>query len=496
MVRTFSKSSRHSPIPLEEKLSVLGGGFEPPKPCGGSFTDCSVSPLRHPSNKSILPNLRYNISMSSNIKSICLLSVHTCPVAALGGKKTGGMNVYIRDLARELGARGIKVDIFTRCESKDATEVSRLGPNVQVIHIPSGPSKTLDPINIYPHLKEFTRNVLAYQEKTKHRYDLIHSHYWLSGLVALSLRNSWHIPILQTFHTLFKVKQLFSPIYPANQRATLSGAIYQPKSDINPNELAIRPNAEEKLIVKVNHILAFTPDEKHHLVKLYAASPQKISLIPPGIDIHRFHPIHKTQAQTKIGLKTNHRLLLFVGRLDPIKNLETLLTAIAQPTLQGSSLQGDKLCLAVIGGEKDDKYFIKIKNLSQKLKLQHFTTFFGSRDQRVLPYYYSAAEMTIIPSSYESFGLVALESMACATPVIASKVGGLKYLITDHQTGLLIPPVNPHALSQAVGKLLTHPTLHHKLSQAAHRQAQKYSWSQITPQILKLYSQILYLNYR
>src|SRR3989338_2693746 len=178
------------------------------------------------------------------LKSVAILSVHTCPVAALGGKKTGGMNVYVRDLARELGRKGIKVDIFTRCESLDSPEVKRLGPNVNVIHIPSGPSKTLAPMAIFSFLPEFTANVMNFKRRHQTHYDLIHAHYWLSGLVGLKLKTAWKIPLIQTFHTLGLVKQRFLP------------GLTEP-----PTRIA----AEKQLVTRVDRILAFTADEVDHL---------------------------------------------------------------------------------------------------------------------------------------------------------------------------------------------------------------------------------------
>jgi len=213
------------------------------------------------------------------LKSIAILSVHTCPVAALGGKKTGGMNVYVRDLARELGRQGIMVDIFTRCESLNSPEVRRLGLNINVIHIPSGPSKTLTPMAIFSNLSEFTANVMNFKRRHQTRYDLIHSHYWLSGLVGLKLKTAWKIPLVQTFHTLGLIKQRFLP---------------------GLTEPLARISAEKQLVKKVDLIVAFTADEVDHLRNLYGADPEIITVIPPGVDVNRFRPIPGLAAKTKI----------------------------------------------------------------------------------------------------------------------------------------------------------------------------------------------------
>ncbi|KKS52122.1 MAG: hypothetical protein UV19_C0024G0008, partial [Parcubacteria group bacterium GW2011_GWA2_42_28] len=326
-----------------------------------------------------------------------ILSVHTCPVAALGGKKTGGMNVYVRDLARELGHKGIKVDIFTRCESLNSPEVRRLGQNVNVIHIPSGPSKTLTPMAIFSNLSEFTANVMDFKRRHQTRYDLIHAHYWLSGLVGLKLKIAWKIPLIQTFHTLGLVKQRFLP------------GLTEP-----PTRIA----AEKQLVRMGNLILAFTADEVGHLQNLYGASLKKITVIPPGVDVNRFRPVTARIAKDKIGIspKPKQRMILFVGRLDPVKRVEVLLSAFKQ-------IADKTIELVIIGGESGDENLGRLKLLPENLKIGGRVSFLGQRDQIILPFYYSAAELVIVPSSYESFGLVALESMACGTPVVASKVG-------------------------------------------------------------------------
>lgn len=388
-----------------------------------------------------------------------MLSVHTCPVAALGGKKTGGMNVYVRELAGELGRRGIRVDIFTRCESLDSPEVKRLGPNVNVIHIPSGPAKTLEPMEISSFLPEFTANVINYKLEQQTHYDLIHAHYWLSGLVALKLKTAWKIPIVQTFHTLGLVKQRFLP------------GLTEPLSRIT---------AEKQLVRQVDRILAFTADEVGYLHNLYGADLGKISVIPPGVDVNRFRPISALPAKTKIKIPRNRRLILFVGRLDPVKRVEVLLSAFKR-------INNQMIILTIIGGESRDENLDRLKSMARNLKISDRVSFLGQRDQRILPFYYSAAEMTIVPSSYESFGLAALESLACGTPVVASRVGGLAVLIADKQTGFLLPPNRIPPLAKAISLLSQIPKKRIEMGRAARRAALKYAWPKIIPQILACY---------
>ena len=404
--------------------------------------------------------------MMPDLKSIAILSVHTCPVAALGGKKTGGMNVYVRDLARELGRKGIKVDIFTRCESLDSPEIRRLGPNVNVIHIPSGPAGTLTPMEIFPYLPEFTANVIKYQRQHRTQYDLIHAHYWLSGLVGLKLKTVWKIPLVQTFHTLGLVKQRFLP------------GLTEPPTRIN---------AEKQLVRRVDRILAFTADEADHLQNLYGASLKKITVIPPGVDIKRFRPVPVKSAKDKIGIPPKQRLVLFVGRLDPIKRVEILLSAFSVTKSAFKQIDGQMIKLTIIGGESGDENLGRLKLLAENLKISGRVKFLGQRDQKILPFYYSAAELVIIPSSYESFGLVALESMACGTPIVASKVGGLTILIADGQTGFSVPPNQTKPLAKAISLLLQNQKLRFEMGRAARRAALKYAWPKIIPRIIACY---------
>lgn len=399
----------------------------------------------------------------SELKSLALLSVPTCPVGALGGKKTGGMNVYVRDLARELGRKGIRVDIFTRCESLDAPEVRRLGANVRVIHIPSGPAKTLAPLEILPYLPEFTANVMNFKRQHQPGYDLIHAHYWLSGLVGLKLKTAWKIPLVQTFHTLGLVKQRFLP------------GLKEPQARII---------AENLLVSRVDRILAFTADEVGHLQNLYAADPVKISVIPPGVDVNRFRPIAVKQAKAKIGISPSRRLILFVGRLDPVKRIEVLLTAFKRIDVQ-------MVELVIIGGESGNENLDRLKKLAKNLKISGRVSFLGQRDQRVLPFYYSGAELTIVPSSYESFGLVALESMACGTPVVAAGVGGLQVLVEHGKTGLLVSPNQAPALAEAISKLLKNRNLRQKMGPAGRAAGLRYAWHRLVPQITTVYENIL-----
>jgi len=289
-----------------------------------------------------------------------MLSVHTCPLATLGGKETGGMNVYVRDLSRELGRRGFLVGVKRFVQEEEIS------------------------------------------------YDLIHSHYWLSGLVAWELRKSWSLPMIQMFHTLGHMKNLVA------------------RSD-EERETETRLQAEREIMGFVDRLVAANPLEKRQMVKLYGADPKKIEIIPCGVDLSLFSPVDISQAQEHLGWPPDRQMVLFVGRIQPLKGIDILLKAIALATDDLPDLCGH-LGLTIIGGDPQatmDREMSRLTRLKKKLGISDLVTFLGARDQDTLPYYYSAAQVCVVPSYYESFGMVALEAMACGTPVIASKVGGL-----------------------------------------------------------------------
>lgn len=409
---------------------------------------------------------------------IAMMSVHTCPLATLGGKKTGGMNVYVRELSAELGRRGIEVDVFTRSQDPCVPHVndSGLGVNARVIHVPAGPEKPLPTHDIYPYLPEFVENVLAFAESENLVYDILHSHYWLSGWVAQALRQRWNAPIFQMFHTLGLMK---------NRIAT----------DPSQYEPDLRIKTERDVIRAADFLIAATPAERIQLMWLYGADMRKIHVIPPGVDVEHFCPIPRSEAQDVIGLPKGNRLVLFVGRIEPLKGVDTLLRAIAILKKDQRSFSDD-LCLAIIGGdlggpEADDAEMQRLRQLREELGLGEFVAFLGSKSQATLQYYYSAAEAVVMPSHYESFGMVALEAMACGTPVVASEVGGLAYLVQDGVTGFHVPDRDPEELAGKICLLLENDDLHREMSSAAVQSAQRYAWPRITAQIEKLYQRRL-----
>ena len=418
--------------------------------------------------------------MSRSIQRLALLSVHTCPLATLGGKRTGGMNVYVRSLAVEFLQRGIQVDVFTRYQDSCESHIEHeRGEGGQVVHIPAGPATALPPISHLEHLGEFAQGVRDYSTRRGIRYDLIFSHYWLSGCVALDLRQGWidaeYVPVIQMFHTLGRMKN----------RIALHDWEREP---------GIRVEKEREVMESVDRIVASTPAEEAQLQWLYGVDLNKVVTIPPGVDLKRFRPISLREARHRVGVPSDDRMILYVGRIEPLKGIDTLIRAIA---ILRAGCPDDAPCLhlAIIGGNPNDPLqenaeMERLKQMRIDLGIEDVVTFLGARDQNSLNYYYSAAEVVVMPSHYESFGMVALEAMACGTPVIASEVGGLAFVVQDGETGFHVEAQDAQALAGKLSLILDDPALRDRLSHGAVAYAQRFSWPLIADRLLTLFGQM------
>ena len=407
---------------------------------------------------------------------IAMLSVHTCPLATLGGKETGGMNVYVRDLSRELARRGYYVDVYTRSQDPTIPRVNdnKLGKRSRMIHLPAGPEQPYDKNLVYDHLPEFVDGMLAQAEADGIRYDILHSHYWLSGVVARELRQRWSTPIMHMFHTLGKMKNVVA------QRA----------QDL---ETTRRIDVEAEIVQSADVLIAATPVEEQQLVRLYDADPDRIQIVSPGVDTERFHPIPERYAKEQIALCPDCRIILFVGRIEPLKGIDNLLRAVAHVVDDLPDLR-NSLRVPIIGGDPDrvrqDEEMVHLEELREELDIGDIVTFLGAQDQDLLQYYYSAAEMVVMPSDYESFGMVALEAMACGTPVIASDVGGLSYLVRHARTGYRVPARDPQELAAKITRLLTDEGLRRRIGQRAACWAESYAWPRIADRIEAVYREL------
>jgi D-inositol-3-phosphate glycosyltransferase len=413
--------------------------------------------------------------------NVAMISYHTCPLATLGGKDTGGMNVYVRELAKNLGKLGVHVDVFTRSQDEHVPHVLHdLGYGNRVVHVPAGPEIPLPKKEMATYVPDFAQGIDQFATDKGLRYDLIHSHYWMSGMAALTLKQSWDVPVVQMFHTLGLMK---------NRVAR------------SPDEVegSYRVDGERKVIQSADRLVVATPAEQSQLEFLYRTDTRKMTTIPPGVDTSRFYPIPADEAKAVIGVPPEDRLLLFVGRIEPLKGIDTLIRAMAY-VHENRLLSDCPECphyLAVIGGDASltnqemSGEMARLQGLCQELGIDDLVIFLGKRSQDSLPYYYSAAEVVIVPSHYESFGMVALEAMACGTPVVASQVGGLAFLVQDGVTGYVVPDDDPAALGSRLAELILNPDLRQKLGEQAVHYAQDYSWENITSRIKNLYTNVL-----
>ena len=390
---------------------------------------------------------------------LAVLSLHGCPVARLGEKDTGGMNVYVLQLARELGRCGNQVDVFTRWHDPDDPQVIDLGDNARVIHLKAGPYfETKSSLSRY--IPEFLENLYRFQRSEETSYDLIHSHYWLSGSAGIKLSDEWDIPHVTTFHTLAKTKM---------------------QAWAGETESQLRVATEALVMRSVDAIVVSTEQEREDLSRLYHISPHNVRVIPAGVDLKLFRPIDKARARKALGL-SEKRIVLSVGRVEPLKGLDVLIGAMAR--LEDTA---DTRLLIVGGQPGRDRELTRLKSMATTLGLQDAVTFTGTVDQTELPNYYSAADVFVMPSYYESFGLVALEAMACGTPVIASRVAGLKTFVKDGQVGYLIPWHCPEPYAQRLDMLLANRGLRESMGKAATAKAQTMGWNQVATGMLDLY---------
>ena len=407
-----------------------------------------------------------------------MLSYHTCPLATLGGKDTGGMNVYVREATRELGARNIHVDVFTRSQDEHVPHVLHdLGFGNRVVHVPAGPEEPLTKEEMAARIPQFVEGILEFARSKAIQYDLIHSHYWMSGLAAIDLKKEFNAPNVHMFHTLGLMKNRVA-------------------QSPEEKEGEYRISGEQKVLGTADRVIAATQAEKTQLQFLYQADVRKISIIPPGVDTRRFYPIPKDEAREYIGISPCNQMLLFVGRVEPLKGLDVLLQAIAIMR-DRSDNKCIPFCLSVIGGDPEvspdfmSSEMLRLQNILDQYDLQDFVTLLGKRSQDTLPYYYSAAEVVVVPSHYESFGMVALEAMACGIPVVASDVGGLAYLVQDGKTGFTVPVADPEALASKLYLIINNGDLHAKMSMQAAEYAQQYSWTNIVDRLLDVYDEVL-----
>jgi D-inositol-3-phosphate glycosyltransferase len=408
-----------------------------------------------------------------------MISVHACPLAPPGAWETGGMNVYIREVARHLSDLGVEVDVFTRRQGPESADVVPFAEHARTIHIPAGPARPLPKETVVDHIAEFICNMREFVALEERSYDLIHSHYWLSGRVGGYFKNTWHVPMVAMFHTLAELKN---------------------QSDLGEDESegTLRLDIERLTVAITDRLVASTPVDRSHLERFYGADTDRVTVIPCGVDLRRFHSGSKSSARLALGWDHDDPVILFVGRIQRLKGVDLLLQTVALLMERQRAGEVPPFRVVIVGGratpegnDPEAREIRRLKSLAEALGIQDVVTWVGAVEHEALPTYYQAADVTAMPSTYESFGLVAVESMASGTPVVASRVGGLQVTVQDGRTGFLIPWRDPQLYADRLALLLNDPELRHRMGAAGLARAATLGWERTAQDLLNLYLELL-----
>ncbi|HKW71484.1 MAG TPA: glycosyltransferase [Candidatus Dormibacteraeota bacterium] len=407
------------------------------------------------------------ITLDRAARRIAVISMHTSPTASLGLNVNGGLNVYVREVATAFSDRGIATDIFTRKQTADDPDVERLAAISRVIYLPAG--RGLDKYTLFNEVPQFAAQIQAFAAREDLSYDLLFSHYWLSGEVACLLRPQLAAGWAHIAHTLGLVKN----------RTLAAGARPEPM---------LRIQVEGEIAQQADLLIASTADESEDLVNVYHADPNRVVVVPPGVDLAMFQPIDRAEGRRNIGYGPG-RLLLYVGRLERLKGVEVAIRAL--------SLLRDRdhpdvrmLVLGEDSREGDESEMERLKAVAAEVEVRDRVDFLGSVAHHELPYFYSAADVCVMPSYSESFGLVGLEAQACGRPVVGADVSGLRSVIRDEVTGYLIDGHDPATYAERIGRLLNDPELAQQMGRRGRLLAQRFSWSRTADRLEELFDEV------
>jgi glycosyltransferase involved in cell wall biosynthesis len=406
-----------------------------------------------------------------NRKHIALISVHGDPAVEIGKEEAGGQNVYVRHVGEALAHQGWHVDMFTRSASAQQPKIVEHGPHCRTIRLIAGPDEFVPRDEIFGYASTFVEEFLKFQQKSGIKYSLVHTNYWISSWVGMELKKHQPLKQVHTYHSLGAVK-------------------YKSVTTV-PMIASTRLAVEKTLLETADRVVATSPQEKEHMRSL-VSTKGNVDIIPCGTDIRRFGAINKQKARSVLGIDPDALMVFYVGRFDPRKGIETLVRAVGQ-----SHLRGNKNLKLVIGGgsrpgQSDGKERDRIEKIVGELGMSDITSFPGRLGDDILPAYYAAADVCVVPSHYEPFGLVAIEAMASGTPVVASDVGGLQFTVVPEETGLLAPAQDEAAFAAAIDRIISNPDWRNQLGkQARVRVEEKFSWDGVAHQLSDLYTKLL-----
>ncbi|HJV83688.1 glycosyltransferase family 1 protein [Noviherbaspirillum sp.] len=407
------------------------------------------------------------------MRKIALISEHASPLARIGSIDSGGQNVYVAQLAKQLARLGYLIDIFTRRDSDQLEPVVDWHPGVRVVHVPAGPPEFIPKEAMLPYMEQFGRFVIRFARRQKMRYDIVHANFFMSGMVAQQIKATLGIPFVMTFHALGRVRRLC-----------------QKEADAFPD---IRFAIEERLMHDADRVIAECPQDRRDMEQHYGAPSARIDVVPCGFDPDEFWPT-TLDARQNLGLDRDEFIVLQLGRMVPRKGVDNVIRAVA---ILHHQYQVPVRLLVVGGnGEKPDPIATpelgRLMQLTEELGVAQCVTFTGQRQREQLRYYYSAANVFVTTPWYEPFGITPVEAMACGTPVIGTAVGGIKTTVVDSETGYLVPPNDPEALAERLSWLQRHPHLAQRMGWAGMRRAyQHYTWRNVATSIAGVYESVL-----
>jgi len=402
-------------------------------------------------------------------KKIALISEHASPLAVLGGIDSGGQNVYVTELAKELAKQGYDIDIFTRKDDAALPKIVPIFSGVRVIHVDAGPAIPIPKEELLVYMDDFRRNMVAFIQQEHIVYRLVHANFWMSALVGFQLKKLYGIPLVVTFHALGKVRRF-----------------HLGQQDRFPDE---RIKIEEKIARKADCIIAECPQDKEDLINIYDANPAHIAIVPCGFSPTEFYPIAKKEARKHLKLPVNDRIILQLGRMVPRKGIDNVIKSLKY-------IEYARVRLVVVGGEGGKKQFLaspeykRLKRIAVEYGKNAIVEFVGPKGREQLKYYYNAADVFISTPWYEPFGITPLEAMACGTPVIGSNVGGIKYSVLNGITGYLVEPKQPVQLAQAVQRLFETDSQQMGRN-AIQRVNQMFTWQKVSNTMSRIYDMLI-----